>query len=99
MPPDVVTFDNESLDAIVWGAQWLAYDISKLLTTEHLQFYADLASAELKKEEKSNLIYHFMKYYGNSEMDDISSNYEPCRQIWSVFAEIFSKELEERNKQ
>lgn len=99
VPPDVVAFDNESLDAIVWGAQWLAYDISKLLTTEHLQFYADLASAELKKEEKSNLIYHFMKYYGNSEMDDFSSNYEPCRQIWSVFVEIFSKELEERNKQ
>lgn len=40
-----------------------------------------------------------MKYYGNSEMDDISSNYEPCRQIWSVFVEIFGKELEERNKQ
>lgn len=40
-----------------------------------------------------------MKYYGNSEMGDFSSNYEPCRQIWSVFVEIFSKELEERNKQ
>ena len=99
VPPEVVAFDDENLDAIVWGAQWLAYDISKLLTTEHLQFYADLATEELKKEEKSNLIYHFMKYYGNTEMDDISTYYEPCRQIWSVFEEIFRNELEERSKQ
>lgn len=77
----------------------MAYDISKLLTIEHLQFYADLATEELKKEEKSNLIYHFMKYYGNTEMDDISNYYEPCRLIWSVFAEICNNELEERKKQ
>ncbi len=97
VPPDVVTFDDESQDAIVWGAQWLAFDISKLLTTAHLQFYAELAKEELMKEEKSNLIYHFMKYYGNTEMDDISNYYEPCRHILSVFAEIFNNELEVRN--
>jgi len=98
VPPEVVSFGDESLDAIVLGAQWLAYDISKLLTTEHLQYYSDLTNEELEKEEKSDLIYHFMKYYGNSEIDDIGSYYEPCRQIWGVFAEIFSNALEERRK-
>lgn len=91
-------FDDDTQDTIVWGAQWMAFDISKLLTTEHLQFYANLVAQELNKEESSNLIYHFMKYYGNSEVDDISSFYNPCRLLWETILIIFNKELEERNK-
>ena len=98
IPPDVVKFDDDNRDTIVWGAQWMAFDISKLLTTDHLQFYTNLVVQELNKEESSNLIYHFMKYYGNSDVDDISSNYEPCRLLWETIVEIFNKELEERNK-
>ena len=97
-PPETVDFDDESLDTTIWGAQWLAFDISKLLSTEHLQFYTELAAEELKKEENSILIYHFMKNFGNSEVDDIGGNYEQCRQIWGVFVEIFTKELEKRKK-
>jgi predicted nucleotidyltransferase len=97
-PPDVVNFEDERTDTIIWGAQWLAYDISKLLTTEHLQFYTELISKEIEQEEKSELIYHFMKYYGNKEVDDISTYYEPCRSIWGEFKQIFSNELKERTK-
>lgn len=97
-PPDVVSFEDESKDTIIWGAQWLANDISKLLTTEHLKFYANLISKEMAQEEKSELIYHFMKYYGNKEVDDINSYYELCRNIWREFEQIFTNELNERAK-
>ena len=97
IPPDVVTFDNEKLDTAVWGAQWLAYDISKLLTTSHLQFYTDLIGEELRKEEKSTLIYHFMKFYGESSEENFESSYESCRQLWKSIEEVFAKELEERS--
>lgn len=97
-PPDAVNFEDESTNTIIWGAQWLAYDISKLLTKEHLQFYTELISKEIEQEEKSELIYHFMKYYGNKEVDDISSYYESCRNIWNEIEQIFTNELNERAK-
>ena len=95
-PPNVVTDEDNSMDTIIWGTKWLAYDISKMLTTEHLQFYVDLVAKETEKEEKSNLICHFMKYYGDREMEDISPSYEMCLQIWNVFGDILKKELEKR---
>lgn len=91
--PDVVYISTD-----IWGAQWLAYDISRLLTTEHLQFYSDLITEELEKEEKGNLVFHFMKHYGSS-IDNIDTFYEPCRDIWSAFEEVLKKELEKREKQ
>ena len=97
-PPDVVTFEDEKTDNIILGTQWLAYDISKLLSTEHLQFYVDLIAEELKKEEKSELVYHFMKYYGNIDEEDISRFYDICRSIWSEFGKILNYELKERYK-
>ena len=97
-PPDAVNFEDESTNTIIWGAQWLAYDISKLLTKEHLQFYTELISKEIEQEEKSELIYHFMKYYGNKEVDDISNYYESCRSIWNEIEQIFTNELNERAK-
>lgn len=98
VPPDVVAFDDESTDTIIWGAQWMAYDISKMLSTVHLQFYADLINEEMKKEEKSELVYHFMKYYGTKVTDDISNYYDLCRNIWNEFRIIFTNELNERKK-
>ena len=97
-PPDVVNVEDESLDTTIWGVQWLAYDISKLLTAEHLKFFTELISREIGLEEKSDLIFHFMKYYGNKDLDDISTYYESCRRIWSEFERIFSNELKERCK-
>lgn len=96
-PPDVVNYNDESLDTTIWGAQWLAYDISKLLTTEHLRFYADIINDELRKEENSNLIYHFMRYYNDNCTSDNDSCYKSCRKIWSVLEEIFTQELQERS--
>ena len=96
VPPDVVTFEDESTDTIIWGTQWLAYDIAKMLTTEHLQFYFDLVTKETEKKEKSNLIFHFMKHYGDGDMEDMSSAYKMCLHIWYVFGDILKKELEQR---
>ena len=72
-----------------------AYDISKLLSTEHLKFYSDLVSKELAQEENSELIYHFMRYWGG-DMDDIDDNYDTCRLIWSVIGDILLSELKKR---
>ena len=96
-PPDVVTFNDESVDAILWGTQWLAYDISQILSTNHLKFYSDLIARELGKEEKSELIYHFMKYYDN-DIDDISKYYPICRSIWNEFYKIFTDEIKNRSR-
>ena len=96
VPPDVVTIEDESTDIIIWGAQWIAYDISKILSREHLQFYADLISDEISKEEHSELVYHFMKYFGGNDVDDIGIYYEPCRAIWITIGGIFTDELKRR---
>lgn len=98
VPPDVVNFNDERLDPIIWGAQWMAYDICQLLSTDHLKFYADLIAVELRKEERSDLVYHFMKYYGNKNTEDISEYYEMCRNIWNEFGKIFTNELIVRNQ-
>lgn len=95
VPPEVVTFRDEDASPIVWGAQWLAYDISKLLSTEHLKFYSDFVSKELAQEENSELIYHFMRYWGG-DMDDIDDNYDTCRLIWSVIGDILLSEFKKR---
>lgn len=96
-PPAAVTYDDESMDTTIWGAQWLAYDLSKLLTTEHLQFYTGIIKEELGKESDSNLIYHFMKYYNGNYTFEDNKCYKSCRLIWSVFEEIFTDELGERS--
>jgi predicted nucleotidyltransferase len=98
VPPEVVTFQDEDASPIVWGAQWLAYDISKLLSTEHLKFYSDLVSKELAQEENSELIYHFMKYWGDGDLDDIDDYYDACRLIWSIIGDILLGELNIRSK-
>ena len=99
VPPAIVDINDESLNVEIWGAQWLAHDIGKLLTTEHLQFYCELIAEEIEKEEDSNLIYHFMKFYKGSFIDDADLNYQPCRNIWIAFGEVLKNELEERRKQ
>ena len=98
VPPDAVTLDDENSDAVIWGSQWLAYDVCKLLTTEHLEFYVTFINGELEKGEHSMLVYHFMKYYANGGAEDISDYYEPCRRIWNELGKIFNNELENRKK-
>ena len=98
VPPDVVTIENESTDMVIWGAQWLAYDISKMLSKEHLFFYAELITSEIKKEEQSELVFHFMKYFGSNGVNDISDYYEPCRAIWIIIGRIFLDELKRRTE-
>ena len=92
-PPKVVNFEDENIETIIWSTQWLAYDISKMLTTQHLEFYVNLVTEELEKEEKSNLVYHYMKFYGNSYDEE---SYEVCRGILQEFRKVLQMEIDER---
>lgn len=94
VPPDVITFEEERTDSIIWSTQWLAYDISKMLSTEHLSFYSELIKKELSKEEKSNLVFHLMKFYGSNNDDN---TYNTCRCILQTFASILQVEINDRN--
>lgn len=98
IPPNAVEIDNDNLNQEIWGAQWLAYDISRLLTIEHLEFYYNLIRVEIEKEEQSNLVYHFMKYYGGNSIEGIDEFYEPCRNIWLEFGKVLKRALEKRRK-
>lgn len=95
--PDVLSEDVDNVDTIILGARWLAYDLCKMLSTDHLLFYVELIENELRKEEDSNLVYHFMKYFGYKDVSD-PKNYIACMDIWSNIGRILSKELKTRNR-
>lgn len=95
VPPDEIyaSDDDKELTHEVLSARWLAYDISKILSTEHLVYYIEIIEEELKKEENSLLLYHFM----NNISEDKEDRYELCFDIWSEIRNFLSKELEVRN--
>ena len=98
VPPDVVTLDDDTQDELIWGMQWIAYDICNLLSSDHLKFYSSLIRDELSKKESSILILHSIKYYGSNDTDEICSYYESCRLLWSIFENILNNELIKREK-
>lgn len=89
MPPDeiYVSDDDKEPTYEVLSARWLAYDISKILSTEHLVYYIDIIEEELKKEEKSLLLYHFMNNISEGKED----RYELCFDIWSEIRNFLKK--------
>lgn len=97
MPPDeiYVSDDDKEPTYEVLSAWWLAYDISKILSTEHLVYYIEIIEEELKKEEKSLLLYHFM----NNISEDKEDRYELCFDIWSEIRNFLKKELEVRSNE
>lgn len=95
IPPDEISIsDDEDPAYEILSARWLAYDISKVLSTEHLEYYAGIIEEELGKEENSSLLYHFM----NNFSEDKEDRYELCFNIWSEIRNFLKKELEERKK-
>lgn len=54
MPPDeiYVSDDDKEPTYEVLSARWLAYDISKILSTEHLVYYIEIIEEELKKKKR-----------------------------------------------
>ena len=87
--------DNEDLEFIVLCARWIAYDISKMLSTEHLKYYISFIQEELDKEESSTLIFHFMKNMN----EDKDNRYDVCYEIWRNIKDFLQKELELRNNE
>ena len=96
-PPDEIELesDNEDLEFIVLCARWIAYDISKMLSTEHLKYYISFIQEELDKEESSTLIFHFMKNMN----EDKDNRYDVCYEIWRNIKDFLQKELELRNNE
>lgn len=95
IPPDEIgpNEDEDDLEFITLSARWIAYDIGKMLNSEHLVYYIEFIQSELDREEDSTLIYHFMK-----NMDEEKDNrYEICFDIWSNIKDYLQKELEKRD--
>lgn len=92
IPPDDVV--NEDLSYDVLSARWLAYDISKILSTDHLEYYIRIIEEELNKDEKSILLYHFM----NNISEDNEDRYELCSDIWNEIQKVLKDELKIRNE-
>ena len=55
LPPEI-DINVEQFDTLVAGAEWIASDLKRMLTDRHRQYYADMLSAEIVKEENSELI-------------------------------------------
>ncbi len=94
-PPDEIYLsdDKEDLELDILSARWLALDIAKLLSDEHLKYYINIIQDELSKEENSTLLYHFMNNFSDGKED----KYEASFNIWGAIKDFFSKELETRN--
>ena len=94
-PPDEINLsdDKEDIELDILSARWLALDIAKLLSDEHLKYYITIIHDELSKEEDSALFYQFM----NNFSDDKEDKYEASFNIWSAIKDFFGKELETRN--
>jgi hypothetical protein bacD2_22162 len=90
-PPDCVEL-SEDKSTIVYGSQWLGYDVSQMLSTEHLLFYIELLKGETADVEHSELIYHLMRAYG----DDKEDAFEQCLAIIKSLVTAFTNELHSR---
>lgn len=93
IPPEEIYIEEDKAPTYeILSARWLAYDISKVLSTEHLIYYIGIIEEELNKEEKSFLLYHFM----NNISEDKEDRYELCFDIWNEIRNFLKKELETR---
>lgn len=86
-----VDFDSvDNTDGLMlYGAQWLAGDLKKMLSTEHLLFYVNMISDELKNGPKSRLLTHFIEYMDTED----DSNYDNIFKVWTNIRDILQIEL------
>lgn len=94
VPPDEVDFENDpTSDFLISGAQWIAYDLKSMLTSEHLQYYINVINQELFDDSESKLIGQFVHYI-NDESEDVV---DIVKKIWRNIQNIFQQELDRRN--
>lgn len=87
--PDVI--DLDSGDTLLWGAQWIGFETSKMLSTEHLSYYADFLRQELSLDERSRLLQHF-----NVGKDDYSLEWESTKNALGGMLNVWEEELGKR---
>ena len=62
-PKEVEVPEDDSLfDTTVWGARWIACELSRFLSEKHRRFYYELIMSELRCEESSCLVRDMVKY-------------------------------------
>ncbi len=95
IPPDEIDLEEDmnEFDFSLSSPRWLAYDISKILSTKHLKYYIQFLQEELKKGENSELLYHFMKNY-DVDKDGV---YEWSFKVWNETLNFLIREFETRN--
>lgn len=92
--PDDVDFnvDDNTEGQIIYGSMWLANDLRQILSTEHLEYYADIITNEVCKGPGSRLLQHFINYM---DIDD-DNNYTNILRVWSNIKNILNNELADR---
>ena len=55
LPPEI-NIEASEFDVVVAGAEWIAADLTQILSKEHRQFYATMLQEEVNQEENSALI-------------------------------------------
>ena len=55
LPPEI-NIEASEFDVVVAGAEWIAADLTQMLSKEHRQFYATMLQDEVNQEENSALI-------------------------------------------
>lgn len=80
--PDAVSLEGE--DQKLWSAQWVADETRKMLSTEHLAYYASFLRDELDKEEESKLLQHLTIGHEESPEDWFAmlKSLEEMLKIW-----------------
>lgn len=58
--PDEVDVEEDKIGSnmLIGGAQWIACDVTKMLSTEHLKYYRDILAHEISQREDSRLLQH-----------------------------------------
>ena len=82
-------------DTIIMGVKLLAYDVSKLLSLNHLRFFANLLKEEIDKEEQSILLIHIIEYWG-SIFDDDNIKYDKCTEVLQTMHNVFENQIKKR---
>lgn len=88
--PDAVSLEGDN-SMLLWGAQWIASEIGKMLSTRHLTYYVEFLQDELQKEEGSRLLKHLTLGYEESPEDWVEMH-----KALGEMLKILDKELKQR---
>lgn len=89
--PEIV--DEESDPSLfLAGTRWLAFDIAKVLSEPHLEYYIEMINKELSEEGDSLLLNHSMKFLDVS----IDESFDLAATLWTQIVHVLELELKDR---